>query len=125
MIDGISIYMAIIFIAVSAVVLFYSVFYMDSNKRPSERYFAIMLMLTAALIGAVFSGDLLTLFIFWEAAAAGSGFLMVYRKNPVSLNSTLKYFVMIIIASAFIVFGLSIIFGLTGFYRPSALIAVV
>jgi proton-translocating NADH-quinone oxidoreductase chain N len=114
MIDGISIYMAIMFIAVSAVVLIYSVFYVDSSKRPSERYFAIMLILTAALVGAVFSGDLLTLFIFWEAAAAGSSFLMIYKKDPVSLNSTLKYLVMIIIASAFIVFGLSIVYGLTG-----------
>jgi len=114
MIDGISIYMAIMFIAVSAVVLFYSIFYVDSSKRPSERYFAIMLILTAALMGAVFSGDLLTLFIFWEAAAAGSSFLMIYKKDPVSLNSTLKYLVMIIIASAFIVFGLSIVYGLTG-----------
>jgi proton-translocating NADH-quinone oxidoreductase chain N len=114
MIDGISIYMAIMFVAVSAIVLVYSVFYMDISKRPSERYFAIMIMLTAALIGAVFSGDLLTLFIFWEAAAAGSSFLMIYKKDPVSVNSTLKYLVMIIIASAFIVFGLSIVYGLTG-----------
>ena len=114
MIDAISVYMAVMFIAVSAIVLFYSIFYLGSNERPSERYFAIMLMLTAALMGAVFSGDLLTLFIFWEAAAAGSSFLMIYRKTPKSLNSTLKYLVMIIIASAFIVFGLSLIYGLTG-----------
>jgi len=86
----------------------------DSSKRPSERYFAIMLLLTGALMGAVFAGDLLTLFIFWEAAAAGSSFLMIYKKDPVSLNSTLKYLVMIIIASAFIVFGLSIVYGITG-----------
>jgi proton-translocating NADH-quinone oxidoreductase chain N len=114
MIDGISIYMAVMFVAVSAVVLIYSMFYVDSSRRPSERYFAIMLILAAALMGAVFSGDLLTLFIFWEAAAAGSSFLMIYKKDPVSLNSTLKYLVMIIIASAFIVFGLSIVYGLTG-----------
>ncbi len=114
MIDAISIYMAVIFTAVGAVVFLYTVFYVDSTKRLSERYYAVMLMLTAALIGAVFSGDLLTLFIFWEAAAAGSSFLMVYRKTPRSLNSTLKYLVMIIIASAFVVFGLSIVYGLTG-----------
>jgi len=114
MIDAVSVYMAIIFTAVSAVVFLYSVFYVDSSKRQSERYYAVMLMLTAALIGAVFSGALLTMFIFWEAAAAGSGFLMVYKKTPVSLNSTLKYLVMIIIASAFVVFGLSIVYGLTG-----------
>ena len=114
MIDGISIYMAVIIATVSAVVVLYSVFYIKSDERPSERYYAIMLMLTAALMGTVFSGDLLTLFIFWEGAAAGASFLMLYQKKPESLNATLKYLVMIIIASAFIVFGLSLVYGLTG-----------
>jgi proton-translocating NADH-quinone oxidoreductase chain N len=106
--------MAIIFVALSAVVMLYSVLYINPAERPSERYYAIMIMLTAALIGAVFSGDLLTLFIFWEAAAAGSTFLMLYRQNRRSLNATLKYIVMIVIASAFIVFGLSLVYGITG-----------
>ncbi len=114
MIDGISIYMTIIMVAVSAVVMLYTIFYVNPAERPSERYFAIMLILVAALIGAVCAGDLLTLFIFWEAAAAGSSFLMLYKKNRQSLNSTLKYIVMIVIASAFIVFGLSLVYGITG-----------
>ncbi|MCX8153021.1 MAG: NADH-quinone oxidoreductase subunit N [Candidatus Bathyarchaeota archaeon] len=114
MIDAISVYMAIMFIAVSAIIMLYSVFYLNFSEHPAERYCAIMFLLTAALIGAVFSGDLLTLFIFWEAAAAGSGFLMIYKKTPESMNSTLRYLVMIIIASAFIVFGLSLVYSLTG-----------
>ena len=114
MIDVISIYMAVIISAVSAVVFLYGLFYIKLNERPSERYFAIMLMLTAAVLGTVFSGDLLTLFIFWEAAAAGSSFLMIFRKKPESLNAALKYLVMIIIASAFIIFGISLVYGLTG-----------
>ena len=114
MIDAISIYMAVIISAVSAVVFLYGIFYVKLSERPSERYYAIMLMLSAALIGTVFSGDLLTLFIFWEAAAAGSSFLMIFRKKPESLNAALKYLVMIIIASAFIIFGISLVYGLTG-----------
>ncbi len=114
LIDAISIYMAIIIVAVSAVVIVYSVFFIDSNERPSDRYFAIMLILTAALLGAVLSGDLLTFFIFWEAATAAAAFLMMYRKNAFSLNATLKFLVMVIIASAFVLFGMSIIYGLTG-----------
>ena len=114
LIDAISIYMAIIIVAVSAVVIVYSVFFIDSNERPSDRYFAIMLILTAALLGAVLSGDLLTFFIFWEAATAAAAFLMMYRKNAFSLNATLKFLVMVIIASAFVLFGLSIVYGLTG-----------
>jgi proton-translocating NADH-quinone oxidoreductase chain N len=114
MIDAISIYMAVIVCSVSAVVFLYGIFYVKLSERPSERYYAIMLMLSAALIGTVFSGDLLTLFIFWEAAAAGSSFLMIFRKKPESLNAALKYLVMIIIASAFIIFGISLVYGLTG-----------
>ena len=114
MIDGISIYMAIMFVTVGAVVILYSVFYTNPSQRPSERYYAVMLILIAAVIGAVFAGDLLTMFIFWEAAAAGSSFLMLYKKNRASLNATLKYIIMIVIASAFIVFGLSIVYGITG-----------
>jgi len=114
MIDPMSIYMAVIICAVSAVVFLYGLFYVKLSEKPSERYYAIMLMLTAALMGTVFSGDLLTLFIFWEAAAAGSSFLMIFRKKPASLNAALKYLVMIIIASAFVIFGISLVYGLTG-----------
>jgi proton-translocating NADH-quinone oxidoreductase chain N len=114
MVDAISIYMAIIIVAISSVVLIYTVFAVGSNDRPSERYFAIMLMTVAGLLGAVLAGDLLTLFIFWEAATAGAAFLMLYKKNAFSINATLKYLIMIIIASAFVVFGLSLVYGLTG-----------
>src|SRR5512135_3203635 len=59
MIDGISVYMSIIAVAVSAIVMFYAIFYINPAERPSERYYALMLILTAALIGAVCAGDLL------------------------------------------------------------------
>jgi formate hydrogenlyase subunit 3/multisubunit Na+/H+ antiporter MnhD subunit len=95
LIDAISIYMAIIVVAISAVVLIYTVFFVNSNERPSDRYFAVMLILTASIIGAVLAGDLLTFFIFWEAATAAAAFLMLYRKNAFSLNATLKFLVMV------------------------------
>ena len=114
LVDAVSIFMAIIIVAISAVVLIYTVFFVNSNERPSDRYFAIMLILTAALLGAVLAGDLLTFFIFWEAATAAAAFLMLYRKSAFSLNATLKYLVMVIIASAFVLFGLSIVYGITG-----------
>jgi len=114
LVDTISVYMAMIVVGISAVVVIYSVLFLNTNERPSERYFAIMLMTTAGVLGAVLAGDLLTFFIFWEAVTAGAAFLMLYRKNAFSLNATLKYLVMVIIASAFVVFGLSIVYGLTG-----------
>jgi len=114
MVDGISIYMALIFACVSAAVFLYAVFFINSTERPAARYYAIMLMLTAALIGSVFAGDLLTLFIFWEAATAGACFLMLYKKTRESINATLKYIIMVVIASGLVVLGLSIVYGITG-----------
>jgi NADH-quinone oxidoreductase subunit N len=114
LVDAISIYMAIIMVAVAAVVIIYAVFFVKSADRPSDRYIAVMIILTGALIGAVLAGDLLTFFIFWEAVTAAAAFLMLYRKNTFSLNATLKYLVMVIIASAFVLLGLSIVYGITG-----------
>jgi NADH-quinone oxidoreductase subunit N len=114
LIDAISIYMAVIFTMVGAVVFLYSIFYIDLSEKLSERYYSVMLIIIGCIIGAAFSGDLLTLFIFWEASAAGSSFLMLYQKTTKSLHATLRYLVMIIIASAFIVYGLSIVYGITG-----------
>lgn len=113
-IDAITIFMAIIIVATASVILVYTALFLNSNERPADRYFAVMLILTATLVGAVLSGDLLTFFIFWEAATAGAAFLILYRKTAFSLNATLKFLVMVIIASAFIVFGLSIVYGITG-----------
>jgi NADH-quinone oxidoreductase subunit N len=121
LVDTLSIYMAIIIVAVAAVIMVYTVFFVDSNERPTDRYFAIILMLTGALVGAVLAGDLLTFFIFWEAATAAAAFLIMFRKNAFSLNATMKYLIMVIIASAFVLLGLSIVYGLTGTLNYGAL----
>ncbi|MDR0492566.1 MAG: NADH-quinone oxidoreductase subunit N [Nitrososphaerota archaeon] len=114
LIDAISIYMVIIMTAIACVVMIYAVLFVKSADRPSDRYFAVMILLTGALIGAVLAGDLLTFFIFWEATTVAAAFLMLYRKSTFSLSATLKYLIMIIIASAFVVLGLSIVYSLTG-----------
>jgi proton-translocating NADH-quinone oxidoreductase chain N len=114
LIDALSLYMAIIIVAVSIIIIIYSVFFVNSAGRLSSSYFAVMLTLTAALLGAVLAGDLLTLFIFWEIATVSAAFLMMFRKNAFSINATMKYLIMVIIASAFVLFGLSLVFGITG-----------
>ncbi len=128
LIDALSLYMAIIIVAVSIVIVIYSVLFMNSAERPTDRYFAVMLMLTAGLLGAVLAGDLLTLFIFWEVATVAAAFLMMYRRNAFSINATMKYLIMVIIASAFVLLGLSLVFGLTGTLNylalPTAISAV-
>jgi len=114
LLDSVSAYMAVVYLTVGLISVLYGVLALGDESRFSERYFALMLMVLGSVIAATFSGDLLTLFIFWEASAAGSCLLIVYRKTPESIEACLKYLVMIIVASGFIVYGLSVIYGLTG-----------
>jgi len=114
LVDSVSAYMAVVYLTVGLISIIYSVLFIESKNYFSERYFALMLMVLGSVIAATFSGDLLTLFIFWEASAAGSCLLIIYKKTPGSIEACLKYLVMIIVASGFIVYGLSIIYGLTG-----------
>mgnify|MGYP000008672313 CR=1 FL=1 len=114
LIDSVSVYMAAVYLVVGLISVLYSVLYLQDENRFSGRYIALMLMILGSVIAATFSGDLLTLFIFWEASAAGSCLLIVYRRTLKSIEACLKYLVMIIMASGFIIYGLSIIYGLTG-----------
>ncbi len=45
-------------------------------------------------VGAVFAGDLLTLFVFWELLAVTSVFLVLARRSERSLGSGMRYLVM-------------------------------
>lgn len=114
LIDAVSVYMAMIFIFASVVIFLYIVFYIDSDEKLSERYYSVALITVGCVMGTVFAGDFLTLFIFWEVTAASASFLILYYKTPKSLHATLKYLVMVIIASAFIIYSLSITYSLTG-----------
>ncbi len=114
LVDTVSVYMVIAYMVVGTIACLYAVLHVSPNESLSERYYALLLIVTGTVIAATFSGDLLTVFIFWEATAAGSCFLVAYKKSRESLEAALKYLVMVIIASGFILFGLSLLYGLTG-----------
>jgi proton-translocating NADH-quinone oxidoreductase chain N len=113
-VDTVSVYMVIAYLIAGSISCIYGVLHISPDERLSERYYALLLIVTGTVIAATFSGDLLTLFIFWEATAAGACFLVAYRKSRESLEAALKYLIMIIIASGFTIYGLSLVYGLTG-----------
>jgi len=114
LVDALSIYIVIMFLGVGAIATLYSAMSDKLEGTASDRYFALLIITVGCLIGAAFAGDLLTLFIFWEAATAGSSFLLLYRKTMKSIHATFKFMVMIVIGSSFIIYGLSLLFSITG-----------
>jgi len=114
LVDPMSIYMIVVYILCGFASSLYGIAAIGPSRIYSERYHSLLLMVNACIMAATLSGDLLTLFILWEAASAGTYVLVVYGKTPGSLEASLKYLVMIILASGLIVYGLSLVYGLTG-----------
>ncbi|MEM1592071.1 MAG: NADH-quinone oxidoreductase subunit N [Candidatus Bathyarchaeia archaeon] len=114
LVDSVSVYLTIIFTFTAVIVTFYALLCVNNSDGNAGRYYAMMLFLTGCVIGTAFAGDFLTLFIFWEITAACSSFLLIYGRTPESIHATLKYLVMIIVASAFIIYALSIIYAISG-----------
>ena len=113
LLDAVSIYMGFVTLAMGFISNLYGVLSTNESGNPG-RYSALTLIIVGAILAGVLSGDLLTLFIFWESAAAAACFLIVYRRTAGSLAAGVKYLVMFILASGLIVYGLSMIYGLTG-----------
>ena len=73
------------------------------------------LIYTGAGIGAVFAGDLITLFIFWEILALSSVFI-VWRGGPKSYPAGMRYLAMHILSGVLLLAGLVIYGRATGSY---------
>jgi NADH:ubiquinone oxidoreductase subunit 5 (subunit L)/multisubunit Na+/H+ antiporter MnhA subunit len=69
--DSLAVFMAIVSSAISAIIVAYSFNYISNYEHQSEYYFMVTFFL-AAMMGIVFSANLIFLYIFWEITALTS-----------------------------------------------------
>jgi NADH-quinone oxidoreductase subunit N len=78
-------------------------------------YFALLLMATAGLMFMLSSGDILMIFVSLELTSLSLYILTAFAKhNLFSVEAALKYFLFGGVSAAFMLFGLSLLYGLTG-----------
>ena len=112
--DYLTWWLILVFTILGSVVSIYSIKYMDHDDR-IDRYYLLLLILVAGMIGVVMSGDMLTLFIFWETMSIASYVLVAFRKEqPDPIEAGIKYLFMSAFGSVMILFGMSLIYGITG-----------
>jgi len=113
-IDTLSIFMASIFLGLGIVVTIYSIAYVK-NKTETPFYYTLILTLISGMTGIVFAGDLLVLFVFWELMSISSYALVAFFKDePSSIEASFKFLIMSAAGSATALFGISLLYGLTG-----------
>jgi NADH-quinone oxidoreductase subunit N len=132
-VDPLSQIFKLIFLIVSLIVVLASIFYFKDNKNQDE-YYALLLFATVGMMVVASANDLVTLFVGFELASMSTYILAGFeKKNPSSLEAALKYFIIGSLSSAVMLFGMSLIYGLTGstnipviieFFKSNPIIAV-
>ena len=75
---------------------------------------ALFLLMTAAMNGVVLAGDLFNLYVFIEVAAIASYGLVAFGCESEELEAAFKYLVLGVLASTFILVGITVLYSVTG-----------
>ncbi|MDZ4165437.1 MAG: Na(+)/H(+) antiporter subunit D [Smithellaceae bacterium] len=78
-----------------------------SLKVRDDEHMAALIYSGSAL-GAVFSGDLLSLFFFWEVMAFASAYLIWARRSPASYQAGLRYLLVHLVGGILLLVGIVI-----------------
>lgn len=113
-VDALSIFMTAIFLGLGFAATIYSIAYIENNGR-SPFYYTLILTLISGMVGIVFAGDLLTLYVFWELMSISSYVLVAFfREEGTSIEASFKFLIMSAAGSATALFGISMLYGMTG-----------
>lgn len=116
--DGFAVLFKSFFLSVALVVLALSLRYFREGRFYQGEYYFLILASFLGMLTISSSRDLLMLFISLELVSA-PGFLMAgFRKSdPRSNEAALKFFLIGILSAAVMLYGMSLIYGLTGSLR--------
>jgi NADH-quinone oxidoreductase subunit L len=114
-----SVFMSMVVSCISFLVHLYSVGYMAGDGA-ARKYFGLLGFFTFAMLGVVYSDNLLVLFIFWELVGFSSYLLIGHwNDNAKAANAATKAFIMNRIGYVAFLAGLMIIWSNVGSFEIS------
>ena len=88
--------------------------YMKNKANPSI-YFSLILLSSIGMVLVAYSTDLVMLFVAWELMSIPTYILVGFlKKDPISNEAAIKYFLFGALSSAIIIYGISLAYGVTG-----------
>ncbi|HEQ79296.1 MAG TPA: NADH-quinone oxidoreductase subunit L [Euryarchaeota archaeon] len=124
-VDPIAAVMAAIAAGIGALVIVYSTKYMEGQGGLS-RYYVLVLIFIAAMIGLVFTDSLLVLYIFWEIVGLCSYSLIgFYHKDKKAAKAGMKAFIVTRIGDVGLFFAVMALYLHTGTFSIQELIVLV
>jgi len=113
--DGVSRLLKLVTCGTVAAVFLYSRDYLIQRGLFRGEYFVLVLFATLGIFVMASAGSLLTMYLGIELLALSQYALVAFdRDSSVAAESAMKYFVLGAIASGLLLYGISIVYGVTG-----------
>ncbi len=122
-VDGLSQFFKAVFLIVSLLVVIASLSrYLDVPG--GDEFYALLLMATVGMMVVSSSVDLVALFVGFELASLSTYALAAFDKSKKNLEAAMKYFIFGSVSSAFMLFGFSLLYGMTGTTKIASIATV-
>jgi NADH:ubiquinone oxidoreductase subunit 5 (subunit L)/multisubunit Na+/H+ antiporter MnhA subunit len=111
--DGLAVFMAIVSSLVSAIIVAYSSSYISHYDHQNEYYLMVVLFL-GAMMGLVFAGNLIVLYVFWEITAIASWRLIGFFREKSYVVRADKAFLVTAFGALAMLLGFIMVYSNTG-----------
>ncbi|MDX6574130.1 MAG: NADH-quinone oxidoreductase subunit, partial [Blastocatellia bacterium] len=112
--DELRLSFTIIFVIVSILTVLIAAAWIDTEKLPAGEFHALLLFATCGMMLMASAGDLVIVFLGLEILSIATYVMAGFRRTDVRSNeSSLKYFILGSFASAFLLYGIALIYGAT------------
>lgn len=110
-VDAMSIFMAIISSILAFVAVIYSWAFMKENTG-LDKYYTLILLMTAGMLGMELTGDMFNFFVFLEITSIASCALIAFWTHKgESVEAAFKYITISAIGALFVLFAVALLYG--------------
>jgi proton-translocating NADH-quinone oxidoreductase chain N len=117
--DMLAVFVGLVSSLISTIIVLYSISYISHYDHQNEYYLMVVLFL-GAMMGLVFSGNLILLYIFWEATAICSWRLIGFFREKYHVVRADKAFLVTIFGALAMLLGFIMIYVQTGTFDMTA-----
>ncbi|HEY0320994.1 MAG TPA: NADH-quinone oxidoreductase subunit N [Pyrinomonadaceae bacterium] len=122
--DEIRLSFTLIVIFVSALTVLISIVWVEGEHLPAGEFHSLLLFATSGMMLMASGGDLVIIFLGLEILSIATYVMCGFRRTDLRSNeSSLKYFILGSFSSAFLLYGIALVYGATAQVRGTGVIA--
>ena len=117
--DELRLSFTLIFLLVSALTLLISTVWVHDEQLPAGEFHSLLLFATVGMMLMASGNDLVIIFLGLEILSIATYVMAGFRRTDVRSNeSSLKYFILGSFSSAFLLYGIALVYGATSIAEP-------